>query len=193
MVWNFEAQNIPYRIEYEKNKISINNAEPVKLRKFTYKNADILGQDWSIPLEGTEAVLHIRAFRAPVLSYNGRDCATGEEYIPAKVPGWTWVFIILHAIDFFLILGGALGGGIQAAVNMLIASVASNTKRSIGVRILMCAGIWLLSTALQFVLVEFLLHLRILSAPAEQFLLGSLLGDPQCSSTHFPAHFPQKF
>ena len=61
-------------------------------------------------IEGKEAVLHITQFGAPVLSHNGRDCATGEKYVPRKVPGWTWVFTILHAIDFFLLIGWAIGG-----------------------------------------------------------------------------------
>ena len=160
MVWNFEAQNIPYKVEFKKNAVSINNAEPVKLNKLT-KKTNLLGTDYSMMIEGKEAVLHIRSFSAPVLSYDGRDCATGEEYIPAKVPAWTWVFVILHAIDFFLILGGALGGAIQALVIILIAAIASNPKMSTGVRILLCAAIWLLSSALQFVLVMFLASLMV--------------------------------
>ena len=75
MVWNFKAQDIPYRVEFEKNMVSINNAEPVKLNKLT-KKSDFFGTDYSIPIEGKEAVLHIRSFSAPVLSYDGRDCAT---------------------------------------------------------------------------------------------------------------------
>lgn len=151
MVWNFEAQNIPYKVEFSKNKVSINNEEPVKLNKLT-KKSNLLGTDYSMMIEGKEAVLHIRSFSAPVLSYDGRDCATGEEYIPAKMPAWTWVFIILHAADFFLLLGGALGGAIQALVIILMASIASNTKMSTGLRVFLCAGIWLLSSALQFAL-----------------------------------------
>ena len=37
MVWNFEVQGIPYRVELKKNAISVNGAEPVKLNKLARK------------------------------------------------------------------------------------------------------------------------------------------------------------
>ena len=107
-------------------------------------------------IEGKEAVLHIRQFGAPILSYEGRDCATGEEYIPAKVPVWGWIFVVLHVLDWFFLIGGAIGAVIQVLVIAAIATVASNTKKSTGMRIAVCAGIWLLSSAVQFVLAYWL-------------------------------------
>ena len=107
-------------------------------------------------IEGKEAVLHIRQFGAPILSYEGRDCATGEEYTPAKMPVWGWIFVVLHALDWFLLIGGAIGAVIQVLVIAAIATVASNTKKSTGMRIAVCAGIWLLSSAVQFVLAYWL-------------------------------------
>ena len=151
MVWNFEVQSIPYRIELKKNKVSVNGAEPVKLTKLARKS-NLLETNYSMMLEGKEAVLHIRQFGAPILTYDGRDCATGEAYIPRKVPAWTWVFIVLHALDFFFLIGGAIGGVVQVLIITALASVASNTKKSTGLRVLVCAGIWLLSTVVQFIL-----------------------------------------
>lgn len=155
MVWNFEIQNVPYKIELKKNKVSINNAEPVKLNKFSRKS-NLMETNYSIMIEGKEAVLHIRQFGAPILSYEGRDCATGEEYIPAKVPIWGWIFVVLHVLDWLFLIGGALGAVIQVLVIAAIATVASNTKKPVGMRIAVCAGIWLLSTAVQFVLMTWL-------------------------------------
>ena len=151
MVWNFEVQNIPYRIELKKNKVSINNAEPVKLNKLARKS-NLLETNYSMMIEGKEAVLHIRQFGTPILSYDGRDCATGEAYVPVKIPGWVWVFVVLHVLDFLFLIGGALGAAVQVLIIAAMASVASNTKKSTGVRVLTCVGIWLLSTAVQFVL-----------------------------------------
>ena len=151
MVWNFKVQGIPYKIQLKKNKVSVNGAEPVKLNRLTRKS-NFMETNYSMMIEGKEATLHIRQFGAPVLSYDGRDCATGEEYIPVKVPGWTWIFIVLHAIDFFFLIGGALGGALQALIAMAMASVASNTKMSTGVRVLACLGIWLSSTIVQFII-----------------------------------------
>lgn len=150
-VWNFQVQGIPYRIELKKNQVSVNGAEPVKLNKLTRKS-NLIETNYSIMIEGKEAVLHIRQFGAPVLSYDGRDCATGEEYIPVKMPGWTWVFIVLHVIDFFFLIGGAIGGMVQILIITAMASVASDTKMSTGVRVLACLGIWLVSTVVQFIL-----------------------------------------
>ncbi len=151
MVWNFEVQGIPYRVELKKNAISVNGAEPVKLNKLA-KKSSLTETHYSMMIEGKEAVLHVRQFGAVVLSYDGRDCATGEEYIPAKMPGWAWVFIVLHVIDFFFLVGGAIGGILQVFIVTAIAAVASNRKKSTGVRVLVCIGIWLLSTIAQFIL-----------------------------------------
>lgn len=151
MVWNFEVQGIPYKVGLKKNTVSINDAEPVKLSKLARKST-LLETNYSMMIEGKETVLHMKQFGAPILSYDGRDCATGEEYVPTKMPGWVWIFIVLHAIDFFFLIGGAIGGIIQVFVIAMLASVASNRKKSIGVRVLLCAGIWLLSSIVQFVL-----------------------------------------
>ncbi len=151
MVWNFEVQGIPYRVELKKNAISVNGAEPVKLNKLARKSS-LTETHYSMMIEGKEAVLHVKQFGAVVLSYDGRDCATGEEYIPAKMPGWAWVFIVLHVIDFFFLIGGAIGGILQVFIVTAIAAVSSNRKKSTGVRVLVCIGIWLLSTIAQFIL-----------------------------------------
>ena len=68
------------------------------------------------------------------------------------MPGWAWVFIVLHVIDFFFLVGGAIGGILQVFIVTAIAAVASNRKKSTGVRVLVCIGIWLLSTIAQFIL-----------------------------------------
>lgn len=158
MVWNLEVQGVPYKIELKKNKVSVNGNEPVKLNKLARKST-FTETNYSIMIEGKEAVLHIRQFGGPILSYDGRDCATGEEYIPAKMPAWTWVFIVLHAIDFFLLIGGAIGAALQVLVIAAMASVASNTKKSTGMRVLACVGIWLLSTIVQVILAFWIVSL----------------------------------
>lgn len=157
-VWNFEVQGIPYRIELKKNKVSVNGNDPVKLNKLARKSS-LLETNYSLMVEGKEAVIHIRQFGAPILSYDGKDCATGEEYVPAKVPGWAWIFIVLHAIDFFILIGGAIGAALQVLIIAAMAAVAANTKKSTAVRVLACVGIWLLSTIVQFILAVWLVSL----------------------------------
>lgn len=151
MVWNIEVEGIPYKIELKKNQVIVNGREPMKLNKLVK-----LGSTWEtnyyIPLDGKEAILHVRQFSAPVLSFQGKDCSTGEEYVPLKMPGWVWVFIVLHAINFFILIGGAIGGVLQFFVAALMVSASANTKKKLSIRILSCVAIWLLSTVVQFIL-----------------------------------------
>ncbi len=56
MVWNFEVQNIPYKIELKKNTVSINNAEPVKLNKLSRKS-NLLETNYSMMIEGKDSAL----------------------------------------------------------------------------------------------------------------------------------------
>lgn len=158
MVWNFEVQGVPYKIELKKNKVSVNGNEPVKLTKLARKSS-LMETNYSMMIEGKEAVIHIRQFGAPILSYDGKDCATGEAYVPAKVPGWAWIFIVLHAINFFVLIGGAIGAALQVLVIAAMAAVAANTKKTTAVRVLACVGIWLLSTIVQVILAFWIVSL----------------------------------
>ena len=151
MVWNIEVESVPYKIEFKKNQVSVNGREPVKLNKLK-KTGNTWVTNYAIPLQDKEATLHISSFAQPVLSLDGRDCSTGEVYEPVKVPGWVWVFIVLHALNFFLLIGGAIGGAIQALVIYPMISVAANTKKKTSTRVLTCLGMWLLSTVVQFFL-----------------------------------------
>ena len=150
-VWNIEVEGVPYRITFAKNQVTVNSAEPVKLGKLK-KTGNSWETHYSIPIADKEAVLHIKQFGAPVLSFQGRDCSTGEEYVPAKIPGWVWIFVVLHALDFFLLIGGAIGGALQVLVIGIMISVSTNQKKSTAVRVLTCLGIWLVSSIVQFIL-----------------------------------------
>lgn len=66
MVWNFQVQGIPYKIELKKNQVSVNGAEPVKLNKLTRKS-NFIETNHFIMIEGKEAVLHIRQFDIDLL------------------------------------------------------------------------------------------------------------------------------
>lgn len=159
-VWNIEVEGVPYKIEFVKNQVIVNNREPLKLNKLKRTGNSWVESHYAVPLdEEKEAFLHIRQFANPILSYSEKDCKTGEAYVPLKVPGWAWFFVVLHAIDFFILMGGAIGGALQVFVISIIVSVSSNQKKKTASRVLACAGIWLLSTIVQFLLVLMLLPL----------------------------------
>ena len=49
--------------------------------------------------------------------HNGIDCKTGQPFVEVVMPKWIWVFWAIYIADFFLFLGGALGGAINAAAS----------------------------------------------------------------------------
>lgn len=154
-VWNIDVEGIPYKIEFEKNKVIINNGTPLKLKQLKKLSGSTVETNYELPIENGDVVLHIRTSEL-ILSYRNRDCETGEEYVPMTIPGWAWVFVVLHALNFFLLLGGAVGGAIQGGVICLMLSISANPKKATGVKVLFCAGIWIVSTILQLLLVVML-------------------------------------
>lgn len=150
-VWNVVVDDIPYKIEYKKNQVSVNGGQSYALKKLKKGNGG-LDTEYYVPVGDKEVVLHVRQFATPALTYEGKDCSTGEEYVPMKMAKWVWVFIILHAINFFLIIGGAVGGAIQGGVIYAMISVSADQKKSTSTRVLTCLAIWLISTVVEFIL-----------------------------------------
>lgn len=65
---------------------------------------------------------------------DGIDCATGEQYVPFKMPWWSYIFIVLHLINF---MNGAIGA-LAAIVGVGAATAISNNSRmNIVVRLLL--------------------------------------------------------
>lgn len=150
--WNIDVEGIPYKVVFEKNQITINSGAPLKLKQLKKVGSSMVETSYALPIENQDVVLHIRQSMEPILSVRGKDCTTGEEYVPLKVPGWAWIFVALHLLNFVFLIGGAVGGALQAAVIIFIMAASANPKKSTGTRVLICAGIWLLSTVLQFLL-----------------------------------------
>ncbi len=67
------------------------------------------------------------------VAIDGRDCVTGAEYVPIKIPVWAYIFIVLHCINF---QGGAIGGALAAVGILATVSVSTNNKMNIALRIL---------------------------------------------------------
>lgn len=153
--WNINIDEVPYKIEFTKNKISINNGEAVKLNKFKSKSK-FPSSEYYIPLGNREAVLNIRPNGDPVLTIDGRDCVTGEPFTLPVMPKWAWVFIVLHGINFFLLIGGAIGGACFGGLSFMTAAIASDEKSSTGKRVGICVAIWLVASVLEFILALFL-------------------------------------
>lgn len=157
-VWNVAVNGLPYKIQLAKNKISINDGEEVKLKKFRHKS-NFPNMEYYIPVADKELVLYVGQSFGTVLTMDGRDCLSGEVFEAPVMPKWAWIFIVLYIIDFTLLIGGAIGGAINAAMAYFTIDVASNTKKSLGKRVAICIGSWLVATIGEFILAVFVLSI----------------------------------
>ncbi len=155
-VWNIYVEGNPYKVELVKNKIAINDGTPLKLTQLKKLKSNTVEANYELPIESGDVVLHIRGSEY-LLSYRNRDCETGEEYIPMTIPKWVWIFVVLHALNFGLLLGGAIGGAIQGGVICILLSIAANQKMGTGKKVFTCAGIWIISTIIQVAIVMLIL------------------------------------
>lgn len=149
--WNINVDEVSYRIELMKNKVTVNGGEPVKLNKLK-QQSKYPNMEYYIPVGSKEVVLNVRPGGEPVLTMDGRDCVTGEPFELVAMPKWAWVFVVLHGLNFFLLIGGAIGGACFGGLSALTISLASNREMSKGKRIGICVAIWLVATVIEFVL-----------------------------------------
>lgn len=70
--------------------------------------------------------------------HNGIDCKTGQPFVEEVMPKWIWVFWAIYIADFFLFLGGALGGAINAAAAIVTGSIAMKKNTGTGVKVILC-------------------------------------------------------
>ena len=153
--WHIDVDGIIYDVVFEKKKVSINCETPIPLIKYKKFKGGMLESGFEIPLGNKLAVLWQRGngVDGPVLTMDGRNVENGEVYEPIVVPKWIWVFNVLYIINFFLVIGGALGGALNAGFAYITASVAANKKKSTITRVLICTGIYLGITAVSVVIV----------------------------------------
>ncbi len=155
IVWNIVVEDMPYSIKLVGNKLSVNNNEPVKYTKLNKAAGEGKGANYEVPVGNKKAILHINTYSSPVLTMDGKDCNTGEVYEEPKLPGWAWIFIIIHAASFGLLLGGAIGGAIQGAVIILLMNVASQKNKSTWLRVGICSAIVVISYIAQYIFAYF--------------------------------------
>ncbi|MBQ4271608.1 MAG: hypothetical protein II718_07255 [Clostridiales bacterium] len=151
--WNFtDSMGMSHTVTLEKNKISIDGSDPVKINKYRSKESNMIVSVYQIPNnQGDDLKLCIKG-NEPVLAINGINVSTGEKYAPDKMPGWIWVFYILFIIEFFLIMGGAIGGAINAGGAFICSGIAVNRKMNGVAKFFACLGVFVLFTVIDVVL-----------------------------------------
>lgn len=153
--WNITDGEHVYKIVLEKNKVAIDNAPPVALRKLERKPLPhSIEAIYKIPVGGREANLHIGYMGSVVLEMNGFDCKTGEAYIAKKMQGWSWIFVILHIVNLFLLVGGAIGGAITALAIAITVTLAGDNSKKLIKRVLACIGVYIVAIIIDLIIIQ---------------------------------------
>ena len=130
--WNVKIDDRMYNIKVKGRQLKV-NGENIKLRKYR-KKTGLVHEEYEIPVGSKKALLVLRNMGGTVLVIDNKDCATGEEYVPMKIPGWAYIFIVLHCVSF---IGGALGAFLAVVGITLTASVSSNQKMNVFIRVIL--------------------------------------------------------
>lgn len=132
-VWNISVDNIGYNIELKNNKKVFVNGEELKLKNYV-KKTGLVHTEYEIPFGSKTGLLVLMSMNQPHLYIDNRDCETGAEYSPLKIPGWAYIFMVLHCVNF---LNGALGGA-MAVVGITFATyISCNRNMNIIIRLLL--------------------------------------------------------
>lgn len=135
--WNVVVDGNPYNIELAKGTKVIVNGEELKLKDYK-KKSGLVHTEYEIPVGSKQALLVIMTAKSPQLVIDNRDCETGEEFVPIKIPGWAYIFVVLHFINF---LNGAIGAAMAVVGVALTTSVSINRKMNIAVKVLLNVAI----------------------------------------------------
>lgn len=144
--WNVMVDGIGFYVELMNKKQFAVNGAVYNLKDYRRKTNSIQAE-YEIPVGHKSALLVIRSMGQPCLVIDNRDCETGEEYVPFKLPAWAYIFIVLHFINF---RNGAIGGAMAAVGMIATASVSANRKMNIAVRILIVIAILIGTYAIVF-------------------------------------------
>ena len=128
--WSVTTDEGTYSVDLKGSKVSI-NGNVQKLNQFA-KKTHFVDTEYTIPLGNRTATLVIQSMAAPVLSYNGYDCATGQPWEYQKIPAWGWVFLILDIVSVLF------SGWLWALIALLVTAVVIRSKLNIGIKIVLC-------------------------------------------------------
>lgn len=131
--WNVKVDDRPYTVVLKGGKVVVNE-ETTKLNKCLSKKG-WFHTEYQVPVGSKKAMLVIsNLIGGTKLVIDGKDCATGEDYVATKVPKWAYIFMVLHLVNC---INGAIGALIAIVGCSLTASVSSNPKFSILVKVLL--------------------------------------------------------
>ena len=150
--WDVLADGTQHHVALEEGWLSVDENAAVPLRQYKRKE-HLKEREFLIPIGNQTAALHILKQKNsdPVLSFQGRNCATGEVYEVQKVPGWGWIFIVLYAINYYAVLGGALGGLVSGGCIAATLGIAAKKEMSTAQKVLLSVGLYIAATVVSVI------------------------------------------
>lgn len=130
--WDVRVDEKAYTVERRGAKVLV-NGEAFKFRKL-YNKRGFFHSEYRVPVGSKMALLVVNMMGSARLIIDDKDCATGEDYVPQKLPGWAWIFVVLHFINC---LNGAIGALVAVIGLMATYSVSCNRKINVVVRVLL--------------------------------------------------------
>ena len=138
LVCNVESQGMMHQVTVSGNKVTVDGNAPMKIKDLP-KEKRKSGAAIRIPLSQMDScILYRSSFTGDSLVHNGIDCKTGQPFVEEVMPKWIWVFWAIYIADFFLFLGGALGGAINAAAAVVTGSIAMKKNTGTVVKVILC-------------------------------------------------------
>lgn len=150
--WDVTINGITYHLVLIRDKkpaISINQEAPILLSKLK-KKTHVSEVEYFITLGAQTVVLHMIGGKntQAVLTMNNRDCVTGAEYEVAKASPWAWAFVALYILNFFFIVGGAIGGAIAGGCGFLSMAISADKNKSTLAKVMTCLIVYVIVTVI---------------------------------------------
>lgn len=157
-IWNFQTEDgATMEVVLRKNTwISVNGKEEINARDIKDGSvSNIFENVFNIPLpNGEQAKLFVGTKHK--LVYQGKDVNTGLPYEAVTIPKWTYVFFVLFALNFLIIMGGALGAVASISGAYAVHHVACRTEKSNAVKVGLCIAIYVAITIISTFIVGLL-------------------------------------
>ncbi len=141
--WNVTTDEGTFNVDLAGSKLTV-NGETVKLNKLA-KKTHFVDTEYTVPLGNRSATLVMQSMAAPILAYNGTNCATGEPWQYQGIPAWGWVFFVLDIIAIFV------SGWLWALIAILVTAVVIRSSLNTGVKIVLSLLLTVAAFAIGFI------------------------------------------
>lgn len=144
--WKVNVEGNSYNVVYKDRRLSVNKKE---IRHPKWAKGSIVEKAYEVPLGNKTAILYIPASdrESPVLTIDGKNVITGEDFQLITVPKWGWPLVALYAINaiFFhnivaLVVWFSFGYG--------TCWMTANPKREPKIRVATSLGLYIMATIL---------------------------------------------